>query len=226
MGSYLIFFVILNLIFHNPILAIIVLGIVYYFVDRRFIGLTPSLTRPFRRQMRISQLRRAIAANPHDAPARYDLARTYLERGRYGDALHLIESLPASQQEAADVRVDWGLCELATGRTEEGEARVRKALEANPSLRRGEPYLQMATLLSDSAPNRALSYLRTFEQYNVSSCESQYRLALLLSKFGDARGARDALYECLRTYSMLPKFRRRVERRWATLARLRLIRSR
>lgn len=223
MGSYIVFYLILSMILHNPILALIVIAILYYVVDRRFIGLTPSVTKPFRRRMRIAHLRREIAANPHDSPAKYDLARSLMERGNYRGALELIESLPASMQEADDVQVDWGVCQLHLGQQEDGEARILSALTNDSALRRGEPYLQMASALSGSAPDRALRYLQTFQQYNVSSCESLYRLGLLLSQFGDGAGARQALRQCIDTYRALPKFRRRVERRWFTLARLKLM---
>ena len=46
----------------NPVLALVVLIAALYFLDRRFIGLTPSVLKPIRISSRISALRRELDA--------------------------------------------------------------------------------------------------------------------------------------------------------------------
>ncbi|MDQ0189115.1 tetratricopeptide repeat protein [Alicyclobacillus cycloheptanicus] len=222
-SGFLFLFVLLSLVLHNPLLAVIVIVIVYYLVDRRFIGLTPNLLKPVRTQMRISRLHREILENPHDAPARYDLARLYIGHGAYNRALRLLQELPPSMQEAADVQTDWGICQLHLGECAAGEQRILNALSKEPKLRYGEPYLEMAAVFAPSDPKKALHYLNVFQSYNASSCESEYRLAKLFLLFDNPAAAREALRRCIQTYRMLPRFRKRVERRWALLARWRLL---
>lgn len=216
-------FVLFALIFRDPIVALIVIAIVFYFVDRRFLGFLPNLLKPFQRQLRISQLERQILTNPHDAPARYDLAKYYIERKAYGRASRLLEALPDSMQDAPDVMCDRGVCQMHLGQMGDGEQRVIEALSIDSRLRYGDPYLQLATALETANPERALAYLRQFQDINASSCESDYRLAKLLQRFDDRAGAKAALRHCLQTYRGLPKFRKRRERRYATLARLKLL---
>lgn len=220
-GKFLIFYLILR-ITGNPFLAIIVLLVIYYFVDRRYIGLLPSLTRPFQRRRRMSGLRRQIQLNAHDTPAKHDLAESYIEIGQYRSALQLLEELPKHLQESPDVLYDTGLCLLNLNDQEQGEALILQGLSKDPKLRRGEPYLKLAAAIAPVNAERAMQYLNTFQQLNVSSCESYYRLAELERTFGNIDSAKTALRSCLVTYRTLPRFRRRVERKWAVRAFFRL----
>ncbi len=207
----------------NPFLAIIVLLIIFYFVDRRYIGLLPSLTRPVRRWARISNLHKQIQMNPHDMPARLELARSYIETRKYQQALRLLENISHSMEGDVEVLYEKGVCFLALGQLEEGEQLIRKALECDERIGYGDPYLQMATAFAQVNPQKALSYLEEFQKRNFSSCESYYRLALLQASFGNKNASRKALEQCLQTYRGLPRFRKRTERRWAALARLRIV---
>ncbi|QQE80133.1 lipopolysaccharide assembly protein LapB [Alicyclobacillus sp. SO9] len=213
-------FGLLRFITGNTWISIILIVIIYYFIDRRYIGLFPSVIKPFRRLMRTSNLRRQIAMNPHDMPAKYDLARTYMEKRQYRGALRLLEDLSDTMKESEDVVYDTGVCYLALGNLEKGEQLVLRSLEKNKQLRYGEPYLKLAVAYSSSDPDKALRFVQEVQSYNFSSCESYYRMAQLHRHFGRKQEARDALRQCLDTYRVLPRFRRRTERRWAVLALL------
>lgn len=219
-GKFLFFYLALMLT-GNPIVAIILVLVIYYIIDRRYIGLFPSVIRPFRQAMRISNLEKQLALNPHDMPARYDLAQAYMERHRYQKSLNLLEGLPPSMKESPEGMYDMGACELSLGQLETGEKRILAAMANKPDLRYGEPYLKLATAMATVNPERALFYLTEFQSKNFSSCESYYRLALLQKQFGRHKEAKQALLQCLEIYRSLPRFRKRVERRWAVLARFR-----
>lgn len=221
MGKFFVFYLIYRLT-GNPILAILLIVLVYYFIDRRYIGLLPSLLKPFRRQMRMSNLERQLHLNPHDQSARHDLAQLQMQRRRYQSALTLLAALPASMQESADVLYDTGACQLALGQTARGEELVLRALAKEPRLRYGEPYLKLATALAATQPEKALQYVTESQKLNISSCESYYRMAQLYKRFGDSHAAEEARKQCLDTYRTLPRFRKRTERRWALFASWRL----
>lgn len=221
MVAKFLFFYLALMLTGNPILAIVLVLVVYYLIDRRYIGLFPSIVKPFRRMLRISNLEKQLAVNPHDMPVRYDLAQAYMERGKFARALELLEALPPSMQENPEGMYDIGVCELSLGRMEAGEARILKAIALNGDLRYGEPYLKLATATATVNPKKALEYLTEFQRKNFSSCESYYRLALLHRRFGNRSETRQALQKCIETYHSLPRFRKRVERRWVVLARLR-----
>lgn len=221
MGKLFLFILIWRLT-GSPILAIIVVLVILYFIDRRYIGLLPSILKPFRRLMRISNLRKQLDQNPHDMPAKFNLAQAYIERKQYQKAYEHLTHLSPTMQESADVLYHIGLCQLSLGRVDEGEGTVLQSLTQDHRLRYGEPYLKLAAAVATKNPTKALDYIKTFQSLNVSSCESYYRMALLYKQFGDTQAAKAACKDCLDTYRMLPKFRKRVERRWALLARLRI----
>lgn len=221
MGKLLVFYLLWRLT-GNPILAIIVLLVIYYFVDRRYIGLLPNIFTPFRRMTRISRLKTQLRLNPHDMPARQDLAEAYLETRRYRDALKILDAVTGPMIDAPDIKYDKGLCYLGLGQLESGEALVLEALAMDNRLRYGDPYLKLATAFADTDPTKALIYIQSFQQLNVSSCESYYRTGVIQRRLGDLAAAKEAWRACLDTYRSLPAFRKRRERRWALLARFRL----
>ncbi|MCL6441955.1 MAG: tetratricopeptide repeat protein [Alicyclobacillus sp.] len=222
MGKLLLFYALWRLTAHPVLFFVVVLFVVLYFVDLRYIGLLPSIAKPFRRMSRVSQLRRQLQVNPHDAPAKYDLAQTYMEARRYREALVLLRDLPPSMQTTPDVQYDTGVCQLRTGNLEVGKSAILSALAAQPRLRYGKPYLQLAAVLADAQPAEAMAYLDQFRQQNASSCEGEYRAAMLHLRLGHKDSAKEALHRCLDTFRALPRFRKRGERRWAIRARLKL----
>ncbi|MCL6452798.1 MAG: tetratricopeptide repeat protein [Alicyclobacillus sp.] len=204
----------------NPMLAVVVLLVIFFFVDRRYFGLVGNLMRPIRRRMRMSSLHQQLQVNPHDTPARLELAEALMETNQYRHALALLEQVHPSLQNDPQVLCDIGACRLAQGDLTEGEALILKALDADPRVQYGLPYLRLATAYVDADPAKALGYLEQFQQRNFSSCESFYRLAQIQRRLGNRAAEQEALRRCVATYRSLPRFRKRSERRWVTLARL------
>ena len=219
--KFLAFFLLGRMLFGitgNPVLAIIIVFVVIYLLDRRFIGLTPSALGPMRRQLRARTLQRDLSLNPHDTSAKLDLASIYVLRRQYHRALTLLESLPPSIAEEPEVLYEKGVCILNLTNVSQGEELILSALQKNPNLHYGDPYLKLATALASKDPARAMEYLSHFQAMNYSSCESEYRMGGLLARLGDRRGAKEAYRRCLETYRSLPPFRKRTERRYALLA--------
>lgn len=218
MGKFFLLYFIIRLSGH-PIIAIIIIALIYYVIDRRYIGLLPNITKPFRRQARISYLKKQLNLNPHDMSARYDLATAYIERRQFALALGLLEALAPSMKDTADVRYDMGVCQLALGDLDSGEQQITQALKVNPGLRYGEPYIRLASAFVAHDATKALTYVHEANKYNYSSCEAYYRLGQVYQQLGNSASARDAFRQCLATYRTLPKFRKRLERKWMLRAR-------
>lgn len=206
----------------NPIIAIVAILVIYYLIDRRYVGLFPSVVKPFKQMSRIAALRRLLSMNPHDSSARYELAHLHLERHQFKKALTLLEALSDSMQDEPYVLADTGVCHLALGHLDLGEELVVKSLSLDPNVQYGEPYLRLAAALAPVRPTKALSYLSEFQTRNASSCESFYRLGSLQKRLGHAKDAKYSWEQCLQTYRTLPRFRKRKERRWALLSFIRL----
>ncbi|SDS08210.1 Tetratricopeptide repeat-containing protein [Paenibacillaceae bacterium GAS479] len=207
----------------NPFIALLVLLVVLYVIDRRFIGLTPSLRKPIRRRRRIAALRRELDANPSNSGSRLELSRLLLERKKYGDALRALEPLKDSHvmEDSAEFWDDYGTSLLHTGREVEGEAAILKALELNPRVKYGQPHLRLAAHKARTDKSKALQHLETFSGIQSSSCESYYRMGVLLQELSRKDEAKTAFEEGLRLYRVLPRYKRRQERRWALLCFLR-----
>lgn len=206
----------------NPFLAIIIVLVVLYMLDRRFIGLSPSLLKPYRRGRRLSRLKRELAMAPHHAGNKLEAARLYIEKEKYAEALELIEQV-SSVYDSADVVYEIGLCRLKLGQLEEGERLILQSLDMNERVKYGEPYLRLGEALAPVQPDRAIRYLEQFRKINSSSCEGSYKLGRIYDKLGNKEEAKRAYGEALHIYRGLPRYKRRAERRWAILSKWRRI---
>lgn len=206
----------------NPFIAFIVLLVLLYFLDRRFIGLSPSLMKPFRRNRRLSRLKRELALAPHHAANKLEAARLYIEKDKYSEALELLEQV-SGVYESADVLYEIGLCRLKLGQLDEGKRIILQSLELNPRVKYGEPYLRLGEAFAPIAPDEAIQYLEQFKQINSSSCEGGYRLGRLYDRLGNSAEAKRAYGEALHIYRGLPRYKRKEERRWAILSKWRQI---
>lgn len=208
-------------LFGNPLVAFIVFLIILYFLDRRFIGFMPNITRPFTLMRKMSRMKSQLALSPHDSSLKLSLARIHLERKQYRHAAQYLEQLLPLFGESADVPYELGQCYLHLGRLEEGEQLILRALELNPRVGYGDPYLRLAEALAARDPDRAIGYLERFREANSSSCEAYYRLGMLYAQLGRQPDAKGAFGEAVDIYRSLPRYKRRSERKWAWLARLR-----
>jgi tetratricopeptide (TPR) repeat protein len=216
--SKLVLFALLVYITGNPLLALLVLLIIVYAADRRFVGLLPSVTRPLRLSRKLEQLRRHIQASPHDTSAKLELARVYIEKKRYAEAERLLTDILPIMDQSADAHFELGLCKLKLGRLDEGRRLMERALKLNPRVRYGEPYLRLAEALAATRPEEAVRCIEQFRGVHSSSCEAYYRLGRLYEAMGRKAEAKAAYREVRDVYRSLPGYSRRRQRRWAVLA--------
>ncbi|MDF2837612.1 MAG: repeat-containing protein [Paenibacillus sp.] len=208
-------FIWLTWLLGNPIIAIIVLLVILYALDRRFVGISPSLFGYFKRNARIRKLKGIIAASPNDVSAKQELARLLIDRKKSEAALRLLEPLGRVLEDSAEYWDDLGQALAAEGRGPEGETAMLRALGLNPRVKFGAPYLRLAAMRANDDQELALSYLKSFQDIHSSSCESYYRMAEVYKRMGKEAEAKGAAEEGLRVYRSLPKYRKRAERGWA-----------
>ncbi|MFD2611722.1 tetratricopeptide repeat protein [Paenibacillus gansuensis] len=198
----------------NPFLAILAMLAIVYVLDRQFVGVFPSLTKPFKRIRNISRLKQQIAMSPSDTSSKYELARLLMERKKYREAGRILNDLVRPLDGSADFWIDLGTVKLQEQATEEGESMIRKGLEINPRAKYGQPYLILAEHYGNRDESKALSYLDRFREIHSSSCEAYYRMGDLLSRLGSKKEAREALDESFAVYRALPKYKKKTERKW------------
>jgi tetratricopeptide (TPR) repeat protein len=204
----------------NPFLAIIILLIVFYVLDRRYVGIMPNIFRPLQLRSRAKRLKQDLGANPHNTSVKLDLARNLIERKKYHEALPYLEQTMSVMEDSADVHYELGLCQLKLGDLAKGESLMQRAIELNPKVKYGEPYLRLGEALAGVNPAKAVAYLEQFRELQTSSCEAYYRLGQLYQQLGRTSDAKRAFQDTLDIYRALPRYSRRQQRRWAWLARL------
>ncbi|WP_141500321.1 tetratricopeptide repeat protein [Paenibacillus luteus] len=202
-------------LFGNPFIAILVLLILLYVLDRRFVGILPSFVKPLKRISRIKKLRQQINQSPNEVSAKHELARLLIERKKYKEALQWLEPLQNTLEDSAEYWDDLGISYLHNGDEERFVASTLHGLELNLRVKYGAPYLRLAAFYSNGRAEQALAYIRDFQTINSSSCEAYDQLAAIYKKLGDDQEARSAIEEGLRIYRMLPRYKKRQERKWA-----------
>lgn len=219
MGKFFLF-TLLWWLFGNPVTALLVMLILFYILDRRYVGLFPNVIRPIRQSRRLARIRQELRAQPHHTGNKLEAARILIEKKKYREALDYLEPIRAIMDDSAEVLYELGLCHLKLGATAEGEALILDALKKNPRVKYGEPYLRLGEAFRESDPDRAVRYLEQFREVQSSSCEAYYRLGQLYRQLGRPDAARRAFREAGDIYRGLPKYKRRTERRWALLSYL------
>ncbi|MEO3944135.1 tetratricopeptide repeat protein [Gorillibacterium sp. CAU 1737] len=205
----------------SPLMALLVILVLYYVLDRRFIGILPSVSAPLKRNRRLRELRQHLRTHLHDTAAKVEVARLYLAKKKYREAEPYLRQAQPIMEDSAEVMVELGLCRLKQGDLAEGREWIVRALEINPRVAYGDPYLWLGEALAETDPESAVSYLQQFREINSSSVEAYYRLGLLFSKVGKQAEAKEAFREAVEVYRSLPKYKKRSERRYALLASVR-----
>lgn len=217
--KFLLFFLLARLL-GNPFLAILIFLIIIYFLDRRFVGVFPSITKPFKRMNKISKLRAQVSMSPNDVSSRHELARLLIERRKYPEALKLLDSIVSQSEHSAEYWDDLGTVNLKLGHTEKGEQDILYALELNPRVKYGRPYLRLAEVYKNSNQDKAMRYVHQFQEIQSSSSEGSYLLGMMYKTLNRGNDARAAFQESIDSYRSLPKYKKRQERKWAVLSML------
>jgi tetratricopeptide (TPR) repeat protein len=228
--TYYLALVALTYALHQPLLM---LGAIGFFVLRPFIPDPFVLARTW---SRIRALDAQIAANPANVTARRDLAEIWLTRLRPRRALTLLDearartSAEGSAQNAQNATANaellylTGVARVRCGDAEGALEPLVQAVDLDPRVRFGEPYLVAAEALTVLGRfEEAEDALDRYVHSNSSSLQGYVRLAEVRKARGDREGARRALREALDTWAQLPGYRRRKELGWwlrAWVARL------
>lgn len=202
----------------NPFVAFFGLLLIFYILDRRYFGIFPSIAKPFQIRNRLRIIRQELQLNPHHTSLKTEAARILIILGKYAEAEKLLEEVRPLMQDSAEVWYEAGLCRLKQNRLNEGETLIAIALELNPRVSYGEPYLRLGEAFASTDKEKALAYLRQFGEIQSSSCEAYYRLGKILLGMGRKEDAAQAFSEAVNIYRLLPKYKRKSERRWAILS--------
>jgi tetratricopeptide (TPR) repeat protein len=173
---------------------------------------------------RIGTLRRQIQANPANVLARRDLAMLLIERLRPRAARDVLVDALGRDPKNAELHYLSGLASHRAGDHEAALAPLVQAVELDPRVGFGEPYLVAGlALLRLGRLDEAEDAIERYTRANTSSVEGHLRLAQVRSKKRDRDGTQRALREAIDTFHQVPSYQKRKQLRWwlqAQLARL------
>lgn len=215
-------FYLLSRLLGNPFAALLVLAVIYLVIDRRFIGLVPDFLKPFKQASSIRALKQSLEVNPSDANSHLELGTVLSEKGRWQQGLPHLE-IAAKRLENSQSFYRLGTAYFALGRLNEGKEALERALEMNPRVGYGEPYVYLAEyqLRNNGRIDDVPGLQEALAQYG--SVEVRYRLGRLYEQAGEPSRAREMYREALETHRSNPPFLRRKQRRTALKAWFRLL---
>lgn len=218
--SKLLLFIMFTVILGNPFIALLLILLILYLLDRRFLGFAPNLFKPIQSARRSAKIKQELSLSPFNHSLKTELARLYIDRKKFTQALPYLEEVYHANPDSDEIKSELGLALIKTGDVDKGVTFIEQALQGNPRVKYGEPLLHLAEAYTDTDPVKAAAYLERFKDIQSSSCEAYYRLGRLYEKLGRRQEAADAYRETVELYRSLPKYKKKSERRWAMLARL------
>lgn len=219
-------YILLSLFTRNPLLSIVVVLLLFFLLERRFVGVLPDFTTPFRRANRVRELQREVKVNPANGEACLELGEAFLRRGQYEKALSYLDSVAAKMDEHPLFHFYRGASYYQLGRSEEGRLAIEKAVTINPKISFGEPYLYLAKIYLKQKPDSA-RIERVYQQLmQYGSPKIHYLAGSLFLNYNDKEKARKFFTETIENYQACRGSLRRLYRRWAVLSKIGLFNSR
>lgn len=216
-------FVLLSIFTGNPFLALLILLLILFFAERRFIGVLPDVLEPWRRGSRMRQLKKEIEVNPANADAYLELGETYFRMGKYGQVVSFLEKAAGKMAGHPLHHFYLGAASYHLGDVERAAGEIKRAIEANPKASLGEPYVYLIKIYLESGKPE-VEVEHAFNQLLLyGSPRTFYQAAGVFQGAGDKGRARRLFRETIESYEASRGALRRKYRRWAVLSKISLL---
>lgn len=204
----------------NPFLALLIILAVYFMIDRTFLGFIPDPLKAFKKAGRIRELQKIISINPHDARSLKELGIYMIEKKKYEKARDFLEKAADKLSDDPEFNYYYGLSLARCGDIQKGRGLLDEALMHSPGLKYGEPFLMFAEVYIDNGDfSSALPLLEGFEKIHSSSSRGFYQMGLVQMKLGNKEEGAEYLKKAIRVFKASPRFKRKIDRKWAWKAR-------
>jgi predicted Zn-dependent protease len=215
MTKLLLFFLIASFT-GSPLLALLILLALWWLGDRVTFRLLPDPWRWLVRWRRRARLRQALALNPHDRRARFELAELLLQGGWPAVALETLRPNIAAGDDDVHTALAWGTALGRSGHGEAAERALAAALALDPSFRAGEIDLELGRQrVARGDLGGARQALQRLLRLRPGSVEGRWFLSRALQRLGDGAGAARLRQEAWAEYAALPRFQRHQQRPFA-----------
>lgn len=204
----------------SPLLALLILLVVWWAGDRATFRVLPDPFHALERARRRSALRQTLAVNPSDRRARLELAGLLLEARRPRAAVDVLRPNVEAGDDDVHTAFTMGAALARSGYADQAERVLAAARAADPEFRAGEIDLELGRLrLGREDFAGAREALERLLVARPGTVEGRWLLSRALEGLGDPAGARRARADAWREYVAMPAFHRRHERPWAWRAR-------
>jgi tetratricopeptide (TPR) repeat protein len=143
-----------------------------------------------------------------------------IEKKDYGKARDFLEKAANKLSDDPEFNYYYGLAIARCGDIQKGRELVDAALKCSPGLKYGEPYIMFAEVYIDNGDfSSALPLLENFAKIHSSSSRGFYQLGYVKSKLGSKEEGTAYLKKAIAVFKASPRFKRKVDRKWAWKAR-------
>ena len=208
--------ILLSTILGSPWLALLVLVVVYWTLDRYTLGLLPSPFKLFSRLRRLSTANAQLAANPHDRRARLTKADVLLDLRRPKAAFATIRPNVEAGDHDPHTLFIAGRAAFGAGEFDVGDRLLEAVRKDDAHFSHSRIDLELGRgRLNAGRFAEAKDALERFVATRAATVEGQVLLGRVLSKLGDPAGCKEAYNAAWRAYQEAPSFIKRRERWWA-----------
>jgi len=202
------------------LIALLLILILSVTIDRTFFGFIPDPFKAFRKAGRIRELQKIVAINTHDARSLKELGICMIEKKDYRSAREYLEKAASKLSDDPEFNYYYGLAIARCGDIQKGRELVDAALIRSPGLKYGEPLIMFAEVYIDNGDFKgALPLLERFEKIHSSSSRGFYRTGFVKMKLGGKEEGTAYLKKAIAVFKASPRFKRKVDRKWAWKAR-------
>ncbi|QZY54501.1 tetratricopeptide repeat protein [Crassaminicella profunda] len=206
----------------NPLVALIGVLLIYALVDKFYLGFLPDFTKGFRKKRQMKNSLMELNVNPENAQAAFALGEYYFEKKKYEKALEYFNHPKLQKDEGAKYYHYLGMTLMELGKAMEGKSYIEKALESNPRVGYGLPYIYLIDHeIKKHTPDKNKINVWEEEVERFGNTENLYKLGMIYKKQGYNEVAKKLFSKVLIEYAYCPKGIRRIHRKWAILARVR-----
>lgn len=214
---------ILTMITHNPILALVLMFVLYAVADRAYFGFLPDFMAPLRRNSQIKSLLAELAVNPANAASAQEAGILYFERKRYNKALKYLTKAHEKIKDSARLYLYLGMTYMELEQFDKGKEALDNAVAIERKVGHGLPYIYLLQyeLGRPVVVSEAIEKLEDGLTH-FASTENFFRAGIVYKKQGNRKKAREMFSLAVEEYQGVPKRMRRIHRKWAILAKLHL----
>ena len=143
-----------------------------------------------------------------------------IEKKDYRSAREYLEKAASKLSDDPEFNYYYGLAIARCGDIQKGRELVDRALSHSPGLKYGEPFIMFAEVYIDNGDFKgALPLLERFEKIHSSSSRGFYQTGFVKMKLGGKEEGTAYLKKAIAAFKASPRFKRKVDRKWAWKAR-------